>query len=620
MLQRIPKTRLVLIWALSLALLYAFVWLIGQSLGWLAARWDAWGDIGVALLDSSHCDTGEVIAAGGAIVLAFAVPHWRRKWFSRWERVFQRCAVHRTQAIVAAAILPMVARIALLPAIPLPHPYVPDEFGHLLLADTFASGRIANPTHPMWRYFETLYVFHQPTYTSLYPMAQGFFLSVPLVLGMNPWFGVCASIGLMCAALCWMLQAWLPPKWALLGALIAGGLSITTYWMNSYWGRAAGAIGGALLLGALPRLLRRVRVRDALLAGLGAAVLSQSRPFEGALLCLPVGAVILARLAFRPHRNIRALAALAGGAALIAAGTLYYNYRVTGNPWLLPYQWHQKVYGMPQSFRGRAAILTAWRAGAEKDILDNFHWQLGLFQAQSTWKGLAAALPGKMATFWEFYFPPVLGLPLLFLPFLRARADTRFLVFTGAFVLYTEFVLYPFFFPHYAAPLYGGFIVLAVQGARAMRVVRWRGRRVGAALFRGWVAIGVASASLLAAGAALAPELVSEQDTPRSQIEQTLEQRGGKHLVLVHYTAAHDYHDQWIYNSADIDRSRVIWARELGPARTAQLLCYYPDREVWLVNADEEEPRLIRYPRTASMIQRSSFPSRSTCAAASPSG
>jgi hypothetical protein len=130
-----------------------------------------------------------------------------------------------------------------------------------------------------------------------------------------------------------------------------------------------------------------------------------------------------------------------------------------------------------------------------------------------------------------------------------------------------------------------------------MRAVRWRGKPVGAALCRWWVVICLASCSALVIGAGLAPELVSQEDTPRSQIEQMLERRGGKHLVLVRYTEAHDYHEPWIYNAADIDRSPVVWAREADPTRRGELLRYYSDREVWLVNADEEEPHPTACPR-----------------------
>jgi hypothetical protein len=555
-----------------------------------------WGNAGDFLVTYSGRVIAETVALGSVIVLTIAAPHCGAKRFARWERSFSRFAAHRKLAIVAAAILPMIARLAVLPAIPIPEPKTPDEFGYLLIADTFASGRITNPAHPLWRHFESLYIFHQPTYTALYPTASSALMAIPMLAGLSPWFGVCLSFGLMCAALCWMLQGWLPPKWALFGALLVGArLSISSYWINSYWGGTAGAIGGALLLGALPRLLRRGRVADALIAGLGIAVLSQSRPFEGALLTIPVAVLFAYCLGRKANRHAPALAALAGIAVLTAAGTAYYNWRTTGSPWQMPYQWHQRLYGTPQNLRWSAPVMSASRVDAQRDIFQNFQWQFGLFREQSTWSGLAAAIPEKMWTTWRFYFRPLLTLPLLFLPLALRQSGVRYLALTGLFVLAGEFVLYPFFFSHYAAPLYGLFLVLIVLSARYMRVSKWRDRPFGAALFHWWV-IAVAACCLLdALSAATSPDSVIWKGTPRAQIERDLLQRGGKHVVVVHYTENHDYHEPWIYNAADIDRSPVVWAREFEADRMSPLLQYYRDRRVWLVNADDDMPRLVPY-------------------------
>ena len=583
-----------LAWILCLAALFGSVWMMSLGLKHLAAS-DAWEDIGGIFVYDDDRAAVEAVALLCVIVLAFLAPRFGRRCFIQCERMFERFAMHRTQALLAATVLPVVIRLALLPALPVPQPYTPDEFGYLLLADTFASGRITNPTHPMWPYFESLYIFHQPTYTSLYPIASALFMSLPMALHLHPFFGVCASVGLMCGALAWMLQAWLPPKWALFGALVAGArFSIGTYWMNSYWGGAAGVIGGALLAGALLRLIRKPRVRDAWLLGLGVAILSQSRPFEGALLSLPVAALLIHRFASRAHRNLRVLAAFSITAVLIAAGTLYYNWRVTGDPWLWPYQLHQRIYGTPQNLLGTAPVLTAERVAAQKDIRDNFHWQLDLFQAQSSWQGLLAALPKKMLHFWNFYFQPLFTFPLLFLAAAFAHRHLRLLLITGLFVLFGGFALYPFFFPHYAAPLCGLFLVLTMEGVRHMRAVRWRGRRIGAPLFRWWFLACAACTVLLVSGTALAPDIVDEVDWPRSQVQHELERQGGRHLVLVEYTSAHDYHHPWVYNAAEIDKSSIVWAQATEASNLAPLLRYYSDRKVWVVKAgaDEDTPKL----------------------------
>jgi uncharacterized protein (TIGR03437 family) len=58
----------------------------------------------------------------------------------------------------------------------------------------------------------------------------------------------------------------------------------------------------------------------------------------------------------------------------------------------------------------------------------------------------------------------------------------------------------------------------------------------------------------------------------------------------------HTFHYGVVFNDADIDRSQVVWARDMGEAANAPLLDYYKDREVWRFNPDEQPLNLEPYP------------------------
>src|ERR1700691_3661922 len=202
---------------------------------------------------------------------------------------FDRLANHRAASIALCGILTVAIRLALLGIYPVPEPSIHDEFSHLLLADTLVHGRLTNPPHPMWQHLESIHIIQQPTYNSMYPPGQGAFLALGEWLFHEPWVGVVASVGLMFAAMCWMMQAWLPPKWALYGTLLAIlAFGLSTLWMNSYLGGAVPGIGGALVLGAVRRLRHDglPKARQSILLGIGVVLLMNTRPFEGMVLTL----------------------------------------------------------------------------------------------------------------------------------------------------------------------------------------------------------------------------------------------------------------------------------------------------------------------------------------------
>jgi uncharacterized protein (TIGR03437 family) len=550
--------------------------------------------LGSRLLDTRGKDIAEGIAAALCIFAGLAAPRFQWQWLRRAEQAFARFAGNRTQAILFVGALPLIVRIALLPVLGVPGPLVADEFGYLLLADTFASGRLTNPTHPFWKHFETVYVFHQPTYASIYPFAPAILLAIPKLIGVHPWLGVWFGAGLMCALVCWMLQGWLPPKWALLGGLLAVfRFSLVSSWMNTYWGGATAAIGGLLILGALPRIMKQQRRRDSVLFGLGLAILAQSRPYEGILFALPpmllLGVWLLRErsvLARIRWRNV-ALPLGAVMAALVAA-TAYYDWRVTGDPLLMPYILHQRIYGTPQTLFWQAPIQDAPGVHEYRDIADVFQWQLAAHRKGFSWGQEAE----RLESFWHFYLQPLLSLPLLLLP-LVLRRRYLWVLLLSAIALLAGNAMYPFFFPHYAAPLCGLIILFVVYGMRYLRVLTFRARAGGALVFRLlFLLIGV-STLCITAGGLLQPWHVAATFTSRDQVLKQLKERGGKHLVLVRYSPNHEFHYGVVFNDADIDRSQVVWAHQLDMASNRALISYYADREAWVFNPDEMPVTLI---------------------------
>lgn len=137
-----------------------------------------------------------------------------------------------------------------------------------------------------------------------------------------------------------------------------------------------------------------------------------------------------------------------------------------------------------------------------------------------------------------------------------------------------------------------------MQCMRHLRLFRWREQRVGLAFVRAVsvIYIGTVVLRVALAVAHIHPEYEWQRgDMERESIVQQLKALPGQHVVLVSFASDFDLDREWVYNLADIDGSKIVWARDMGPEKNRELLAYYHGRQFWMVHANSSPPRLETY-------------------------
>jgi hypothetical protein len=480
----------------------------------------------------------------------------------------------------------ILARVALLPLLPIPDPEIHDEFSYLLAADTFAHGRMSNPPLAQPEFFESPHVLLTPAYASKYPPGQGLALAVGQVVFGNPYWGVVLIAGLMIFLFCWAADAWLPPQWT----LIAGGLTwilffVRHYWLTSYWGGALAACGGALVVGGLGRILNGRHGGARLSLAAGAVVLYLTRPYEGGVLCLATLGILAGHVwRLRPAEKRTFFRAVVLPNTLLLAAVaplaLWYNASVTGSALELPYMTHARQYDSVPAFwvlppypekqyfseNNRAVWMWA------RETYDQMH-RLPLSRALIL-QSLSIFIGGIWVQFLAF------GFLLLALPWARMHQHKQWLVLLlGAWAvalapeLWTE--------GHYSAPFTPVHLILIVAAGRAM----WY--RAGSVRRRAMVLLPALILLFAPLGVSYAGAMRS-RPTERGRFVRQLESKGGNHLVFVEYSKGWNFMHEWIYNGADPGASRILFAHLRSDRENRQLMEHYPGRTIWLVRLGPE--------------------------------
>lgn len=391
-------------------------------------------------------------------------------------------------------------------------------------------------------------------------------------------------------------------------------LGLFSYWINTYTGGGfISALAGALVLGALPRLMKTARFRYGLLMAVGIVLLIVNRPYEGMLLCLPV-AVVLARWVFfgknRPAPAVLLRRAAAPLLLIVAAGVWmgYYDYRAFSSPFTLPYTVNRATYAMApyyiwQSPRPEPAYR---HPGMRRFYYDS---ELEIYSKVHSWYLFVPETLAKVVQTTLFFAGFILLPPLIMMRRVLRDRRIRFLVLC-VLVLMAGMFIEIYLIPHYLAPFTAAFYAIGLQAMRHLRVWSPDGKPMGATLVR----LTVVCCFLLGAARAFSGPLgfkVPEWPAPswslmwygpdlygteRARIEADLEKLPGKQLVLVRDSPKRDSHDQWVYNHADIDASKVVWAWDMDAANNLELMHYYRDRNVWLVQMDTQPATVSPYP------------------------
>lgn len=549
-----------------------------------------------------------------------------------------------------------------------PIPSVHDEFAYVLTADTFLDGRLTNPAHPFAKHFESWHIIQAPSYQAKYPPAQGLALALGGWLWGEKLLGVWLSLAVAMLASSWACAAWLPPRWAILSTLLlACNVPLSFAWGNSYWGGAVAMLGGSLLVGSLGYMLKGLRAvkagtglkastpvassrstvataqerpplvlsrpilnwQHALAFGSGLGILAASRPFEGALMALPLGlfALYVSCKAMRAEWIKYWLAAGVATAATLGP-LLLYNQAVSGQAFRMPYQvWTaQQGAALNQMLTPAMALV---QGNADMNSIEPEDWravELARWMEVRSAQRLAFVWDKLLQTY-TFYLQSVLLIPLLALPWaLHRHRELRVLLAVVALVTLGSCTHLSAGHPHYVAGLTSALMILAVAGLRHLQFnLPTFGRPLVGGVLLSW-----ALAGIFAIGQefslqhhARAHAWAKRQSALVDQLTIASANSSTKAVVFVHYTTEHNVHQEWVYNAADIDLAPVVWANDLGDEANAQLVEYYRQLEIpcqyWLLTVERGSEHLQAYqpacgdtpgsPRTrAWQLTRSSDP------------
>jgi hypothetical protein len=293
---------------------------------------------------------------------------------------------------------------------------------------------------------------------------------------------------------------------------------------------------------------------------------------------------------------------------VVAASWLgYYDYRAFGKATTLPYTLDRNQYALTPYYIWQN--LRPEPAYRYEEIRHFYVLESKYYKNLHSVSGFIPTTLAKVGFTFLFYAGFTFILPMIMMRRIFLDHRIRFLVLC-VLVLVAGMAIEVYIIPHYMAAFTAAFYAIGLQGMRHLRVWKPEGRKAGVTMVRLMMASCVLLVPLriFAEQLGIAPPVWPASNwnnvwsgpehygTARASIETQLEGMIGKQLVLVRYSPDHYSMDEWVYNGADIDAAKVVWARDMNPVDNLEVIRFYGDRTVWLVQPDQPQSMLIPYP------------------------
>ncbi len=262
----------------------------------------------------------------------------------------------------------------------------------------------------------------------------------------------------------------------------------------------------------------------------------------------------------------------------------YYNYRVTGNALLMPYSVYFREY----------RFVSPWLLARDSSPPVYRHSDLeNTWRAQELgYRAKRSSVAANLRDFREaisFFLSPLYVFPIA-IAIMLSRSRQFWIVAFMFCCSASSLLIETFKAPHYIAGSVGVLPLLVLYGLRWLRVIS---REYGPLLVLTLVALFCLQGNGLGGATHWDRNPVGFR-SPRLIAAKGVMKEPGNHLIIVRHSKGWiENSDECVFNGADIDSEKIIFARDMGEQRNRELIDYYRGtRMVWLYEPEADPVRL----------------------------